>query len=235
MRWEVCLTGHQATLEMLSNVVQNEVLTIRYDGGRCYISSALFEDCNSADEVLEKSERFVETLSGFVRLTDGRKHRIAVSTVTEQMQDGTARDNLFFREKLELRSTLAVVVTYKDGSTKTVGPKQLFTDKAALCLSSPSLARALSIYGQGELDWSNLYRVLEIILNNCGGENGLKSEGWAKKGDIDRFRRSANDPSVSGDSARHSVFKFEPPPNPMNIREGRVFIETLLCKWVGSQ
>ena len=52
---------------------------------------------------------------------------------------------------------------------------------------------------------------------------------------LERFRRSANSPSVSGDSARHAKEPTQPPPHPMSPNEARAFVFGLLDAWFQSK
>jgi hypothetical protein len=48
------------------------------------------------------------------------------------------------------------------------------------------------IFANGDLNWSNLFKVFEIVRRDCGGEGAAQSAGWATKKSMELFRRTAN-------------------------------------------
>ena len=219
-------------MELIDTISTNKLINTRIEDNRCFLSGAYFSSFSSPEEVKESTTELVSALEGFIRLTVGRKISIEISTITEIMLDGSKHDYVYFEEKIELKSSMTLEVTHADGTVKVLGPKQVFSEHAMLCVSSPEFAQALNIYGNGTLQWSDLFKVYELIADNCGGTSELIARGWTRKKDIERFKRSANDPSISGISARHAVFRYDPLKNPMKILEGRAFIDSLLYKWI---
>jgi hypothetical protein len=54
--------------------------------------------------------------------------------------------------------------------------------------------------------------------------------GFCSKTQLERFRRSADSGQASGLDARHAAGSVEPPPDPMTIDEGRVFVQSMLLQ-----
>jgi hypothetical protein len=94
-----------------------------------------------------------------------------------------------------------------------------------------AVARALRILAE-PTSWHNLYRIFEVIRDNCRGEKWIRSHGWATKTAMDRFRHTANSPTAIGREARHGSERSTPPPNPVSIREARLLVETIVGGWL---
>jgi hypothetical protein len=79
-----------------------------------------------------------------------------------------------------------------------------------LAQTHPDVAKVLDILGKADPapEWSDLYKVLEIVLDNVPG---FYLRGWVTKDAISAFTGSANRKGVSGYLARHARFKGDPP------------------------
>ena len=62
----------------------------------------------------------------------------------------------------------------------------------------------------GRLDWTNLYRIYEVISEAVGGDDVIIARGWATKAQLGTFTLSANHPAVSGDESRHGTMRGQP-------------------------
>jgi hypothetical protein len=80
--------------------------------------------------------------------------------------------------------------------------------------------------------WFNLYKVFEIIRDECIGEESLVARNFIPKRDLKRFTQSAQSRELLGDEARHASRKYKPPEIPMTIDEARRLIKQLFSKWV---
>jgi hypothetical protein len=83
--------------------------------------------------------------------------------------------------------------------------------------------------------WTGLYRVLEVIEEEEGGESALIAKGWTSAKQAKRFDRSANSPSASGDAARHGRDRYDPPKNPMTLEEGQAYVLMLVQSWFAER
>jgi hypothetical protein len=64
------------------------------------------------------------------------------------------------------------------------------------------------------------------------GEKNIAAEGWATTDDMNAFRASANNTSVSGDDARHGISKSGCPKKTMRLNEAEHLIEGLTAHWL---
>lgn len=99
--------------------------------------------------------------------------------------------------------------------------------------SDAALTRAIHILGRSDcVDWVDLYKVFEVLVQAAGSESLLRQRTRAHKRDVSAFRYSANSPRVSGDLARHASEKgVKAGTHTMTLEEGRDFIRRLLVAW----
>ena len=85
------------------------------------------------------------------------------------------------------------------------------------------------------MDWSNLYKIYEVIREDMRGKQRIISEGWTSNVRIDAFTGSANNSVVSGDAARHGRMKSFTPSTTMTLSEARSFIKMLTQRWLSER
>jgi hypothetical protein len=126
---------------------------------------------------------------------------------------------------------LAATVIRPDGTVERLDPPSVQMTNALS--TDPRLAALVNAYGEETQDWHGLYKMYERI-EKCvpGGRPTLIRAGYATAKQFENFRKSANDPAVSGDDARHAVSDGYPPAQPMTLDEGRAFIEGLLKRLI---
>jgi len=84
--------------------------------------------------------------------------------------------------------------------------------------------------------WRPLYRVLDAIEEDMGGEKALESmlkeRKWVDGSELKRFTHTANNYQAIGDLARHGRGDWQPPDNPMTLGDAEQQISTLLKSWL---
>jgi len=118
-----------------------------------------------------------------------------------------------------------------------LGRRKSMSAKNLLRLADESLhvAKALRLQCQ-DMDWVNLYRLLEVVCEDVGGDGQIEENDWAKKDDIAKFTGSANNSSVIGDEARHGQIDGSGQPSEiMTLREARPFIKSIVFQWLEAK
>ena len=136
-------------------------------------------------------------------------------------------------DSIEGRSRISAVLvgTGDEPQTPAVSPARTAIDAASTNSSATAVLRLL---GQGNLDWVNLYRILDYMAHEFGGKKGIVRAGLATDNEIDRFGAAANRIEISGDQARHGPLRGAPPTRSMTLDEGRAFIRRLVTDWLAS-
>jgi hypothetical protein len=100
-----------------------------------------------------------------------------------------------------------------------------------LAQTHADVSEILDILGNADPapDWSDLYKIHEIMLDNVPG---FYQRGWVTKDQISTFTASANRKEVSGDLACHARLKGDPPERTMTLVEARQLIGSLVITWL---
>ena len=85
-----------------------------------------------------------------------------------------------------------------------------------------------------DLDWCNLYRIFEVVVDDVQ-ESGIVTARWATKSEIETFRTSANNESVTGDDSRHGGSSMGVPKKTMNLPDAQHLIKRILRLWLTSK
>jgi hypothetical protein len=102
----------------------------------------------------------------------------------------------------------------------------------SLGLRNEAAAKALRLFS-AELDWVNLYRIYEVIVQDVVESVLIRSE-WVTQDEIKAFRGSANNASVTGDFSRHGKMNESAPQLIMSLASSQRLIARLLRTWLYS-
>lgn len=103
-------------------------------------------------------------------------------------------------------------------------------DWLRLARGDEAVSRALLVFAQGSVRWSDLYHAFEIVQTSVGGR--MFDEGWMSREDANLFTWTANSPAAVGEQARHGHQRAQPPPHPMSNDEARRIIINLVKGWL---
>jgi hypothetical protein len=104
-----------------------------------------------------------------------------------------------------------------------------------LAQKDASVQKVLRLLSYGPLDWVSMYCILEVIGKDVGGLNKIERRGWAEASEIRRFKHTANDPNVIGDTARHGTPPGESPRKPMSFDEAKTLIARNIQAWLEAK
>jgi len=103
-----------------------------------------------------------------------------------------------------------------------LGSKPDISNIIPLALKSETVAKVLRLCSK-ELDWSNLYRIWEVISED---ERGLVND------QIKTFKGSANCSLVSGDSSRHGKINVNMPNKTMSLSQAQNMLKGIVSDWI---
>ncbi|MGH6644063.1 MAG: hypothetical protein ACRED3_15345, partial [Bradyrhizobium sp.] len=98
----------------------------------------------------------------------------------------------------------------------------------------PALREVLHLFGL-ELNWANLYKMVEAVEMPFGGERGLIKMGWISKGELKRFKHTADNRKATGDDARHGPNNYDPPADPMSLEEAKAMVRKLVAAFASNR
>jgi len=170
-------------------------------------------------------------MDGAALLVNPRHRSVGISGTIHQ--DGQ-QHTVIIADTIEVRSRVsAVLVSAGDEPKKpSLSPAQKAVGAAS---TNVSVGAVLRLLGQGNLDWVNLYRILDYLAREFGGKKGIVRAGLATQDEIDRFGATANRVELSGDEARHGPLRGPPPTRSMNLNEARALVLRLVKDWTAAQ
>lgn len=235
--WAVQLVGDPGDLGALSLSFKANDLTISPDGEEYLLRSGRFLPEDTADVVRQKAEEITTMLDGASRLVLASVQPITAGAVYRYQENGGRGVYVFVKPGvLTLRAFApSVLVGQADETVREFHPSDPVKSWVGAATKSEAVRRVLGIYAGGTLDWVNLYRVIEIVLDDVGGLAAIQGEGWATKTAMERFKHTANSPGAVGLEARHGVETTDPPKKPMAISEAKALVNFIVHSWLGSK
>ena len=103
-------------------------------------------------------------------------------------------------------------------------------DLLRLANEDEDVSRALRVFAQGTVRWSDLYHAFEIVQASVGGH--MFDAGWISRSDANLFSWTANSPAVIGEQARHGHQRNDPPAAPMSEDAAVRLIRRLVKQWL---
>lgn len=234
--WRVRLRGHEFDLAELSQRLRSPDLDVIEEDDSYYLTSQCFDSMTDSGGVLQRARELLGRANGAMRIEYSGYEPVEAEGLVQRIRRDKKWDQsihvsgpIKMRGRSRLRATASVVKP--GGSTETsadpVGSVQSWLGIAG---SDVKVDRALRVLGSRKLTMAELYKALEIVEEDVGGERKLKAIGWAPRAEIERFKQTVNSIQALGYDARHGR-EFQAPKNPMTLREGHSLIAGILKRW----
>ena len=230
------LEGHSFDLGALAQLFSEGDPCVAADGAGFFLTSADFDGLiNSSKELYDVAASTLRQINGVARVVDsGFRPVTLVGRFTDDVGNVHA---VVSADTIEARSqvfAVAVVATPSDQPQPEPPPPG--PGFVQLAKAHPDLSDALRILGQpsSQLGWVDLYKVFEIVRGSAGSGDALVSQNLASRATISAFCVSANQPTVSGDDARHARLPGDIPKKTMTLPEARAWIGKLVVGWMSS-
>ena len=250
MDWWVRLGGDEWSLQGLCEALRTDPRVWKDDDGHYYLSCPTLSAQTDGDGAWWEAERTVARINDAAMALDPGHRPVVTQAVVCVGDDGSKR--AFARASTTLdafivRDRFSATVARADGTVETPQPSRL--EQLYLALKKEGdqgdLARAVQAWRSGTRDWGRLYHVYEIIKHDAsGGTDDYKAlqavtprgMTWPQlESELDRFRKTANDPAHAGSEARHGRPTPTPMSNPMSLPEAEHLIRRLLDTWIGTK
>lgn len=231
-KWLVQLSGDKFDLEDLPQWFNDPELEVieKLDG--YYLKSILFEQLGDAVLVRSKANVLLELLIGSAKLFRPDISDIKLGSVTEKTENGHRRHHHLLVSSIKMRSKVSAVNLIVDGEEKhEIIPRP--TKWAMIAGKNHLVRHALQYWVSDHRSWINLFKILEVIESDVGGD--IYTNNWISKKAVNRFSQTANSYSAIGNEARHAKNIVPSPTNPMKIKEASNLIKALLEKWIDSK
>ena len=232
MTWRVQISGEKVDLEALSISFKDDDRRLVVEDDKYFLESLNFESTSDSAEVLKMAIDLAAVLSGVARLAYGARIPLMVGHIERVRPDGVKDVFVQLTGPPAMRALLGNLKVDAPGAseaeTETADQPHRWIRVAD---EDEAVSKALRLFGSDAKDWVGLYRLFEVIQQDVGE---IAAE-WATAKSIERFRRTANSPTASGDLARHGKERTQPPKNSMDLFEARALIEVILHCWMRAK
>ncbi len=231
--WQVRLKGEKSDLEYLCTLSSLN-WSVTEQEGEYYLKSTRFNSLTDAHDVLGAATNILDFINGVAKLKFENFQAAKVGGITRVEEDGKHTQFIMPSGIPSAVRFGRPTVVISDGAELSQRPglqgEALWIEIAE---KDESVDRAFALYGLDH-DWTNLYKLLETIEYDVGGERALMNKLWAQSSKIKLFKQTANSFHAVGREARHGR-KYEAPRNPMSLNEAQSFIRNIFHEWLCSK
>jgi hypothetical protein len=135
-------------------------------------------------------------------------------------------------EEVDITERVVATLYNPDGTVAAVSSTPTLGPWVRLSQQHANVRTVLSYLADPELGWQGLWNVYEIIRADLGGEKEIAARRYVSQTELERFRRTANNPSAAGPGARHGVSRGKAPRNPMSLPTARELVRLLSRAWL---
>lgn len=196
------------------------------------LKSNQFTGLSDPDSVRQKAEEIVTLLNGSSKIVLGSRNSFSLGVIMKLNEDGTRQGFVNISEELKMKTALNVKKISADGSIEEVNQADPIQSYMDIALKDKNVAKVFRLLSNYEYDWSNLYKIFEIIEDDISGKSEIAKRQWVTEKVINRFTHTANSVGAIGDEARHGKERTQPPKDPMSAQEAKAFIEILIHNWL---
>lgn len=231
--WRFRLQGDVADLEQMATLFETGPIRVTREDGEFWMQSAEIDSVADHSEAQEAAESALKTLNGVSLFRVENTGRVSLDGDAEHFEASGQLKKYVSPSGVQLTTRTGIMGVLING--KPVPPQE--NPMLTVALRTPHVDQVLRLYGARELDWRDLYFILEVIETDIGttvDEKGTaKAEGkaWTSDDTRELFRHTANNKGAIGDLARHGTDE-EPPKHPLPLPEARLLIRGLVDRWV---
>lgn len=225
---KVVVVGDARFLAYLSDRLQGDVRIVSDRDGHALVSAAI-EAAADADAARSIAERLIDELRGAAAL-ERNPGDLAVGHVVDEREDGSRLVSVRMTASVTMDAEIAA-----SGSTAPVDPTSGPTKMALAHLSDPAVSLVLRLLAQ-LITFGSMYKVLDVIEEDVGGERALAALDWVQKDELRRFTQSANAIENAGGSGRHARSDYRLGKLPaMTEAEALALTRSLVSAWLANR
>lgn len=232
--WELEVRSTATRPDKLIEILEGAGAQVRQGTDALFLTHPYIRPEDAHEVALQRAEKLVQSLNFLIRRLHGAQARIVLKDLVGFSPDGgrylfaSAHDGIAFSCDLEIEA--------RDAKGELIHPPELPTERwRDLLLEDESVSTVCELLSRSPLGWNDLYRSLEIIAEDVGGNHKILELGWATKESLRRFKHTANSPATIGLDARHGVDQGEPPLAPMIHSEAVALMDTIVYQWMWSK
>jgi len=214
----ILLENTEKDKEKIQNALEQFECSLIIEGGKVIIkTSSLINDIDINDngavsQVWEDVKGFIDIINGSAIVEDF----LITPVILHYIKYVDVKGKIQFLPNIG--NMYAVLPSIR-------GSKPDISKFIPLALTDKAVAKALRLCSR-ELDWSNLYRIYEVISEDVNGitDNNIKV-----------FKASANNSNVTGDYSRHGKMNVDTPKESMRLADAQHLIKSKVREWVHNK
>lgn len=222
-RWEVRVAGDPRALRFACDALIDRPIHLVREDDRYILASDDWNQIAEIAEVRSRSSEFLAMLSGALTLKFEYSPCLEVAQVILRKPDGKPHYFLEIQDSVHGHTSDTVRMDPEE-----ISPEQEFLATLEVAGAREEALKLLRLVSQPDLKWVELYRISDVVV--AAGGTRLLSE--TAKGELNRFRHTANSVGAVGDEARHGHERTQPPGHPMTLAEARTFVLTWARDWI---
>lgn len=216
MKLHIYLRNSSQYSEKIRSALAQIDCTVEIENEQIVISTSVFTqnliDFSNNDTIWEIGLKVVE----FIDIING------AAIIEHYSLEKIELDHIKYEDSKGNKLHLPSVAELSGSFPPLLGGKPNISAIIPLALKDNAVAKVLRLCSK-ELDWSNLYRIWEVISE---AECGLINDH------IRTFKGSANCSLVSGDSSRHGKINVKMPQKTMPLNQAQNMIKNLASDWI---
>lgn len=227
MKLSIQLHNPEHEADAITQALCHTNIKVEVDDGRVVLATetlvpATFEVSNTAlvYDAWQRINELIAIMNGAARVEGGALHEITLAGVA--YEDGMGKWQHFPNVARMRAVGRALRATPPD-------PSELIS----VALSDKAAAKGLRLVSR-DLDWCNLYRIFEVVADEVQESDIVRSR-WATAAQINAFKCSANNESVTGDDSRHGGSRRGTSQNTMELADAQHMIKRILRGWLSSK
>jgi len=215
MEWHVILDGNPDDLARISGLTVGLPTRVELSGGDYLLQAPEMTDLPHAADVHMKAAEIVSLINSAAALDDHVIEPLKVRDVYWVGDDGHRVHTLVLEGSIAPRGHVTLTPGAPGESAATVALRHL---------DNPNLRDAMVHFAENS--WYGIYKALESIENELGGESQLLDKQWIPRSEIKLLKRTAN--AAAGEQTRHASGRFVAPEHPMAYGVARENVRILI-------
>jgi len=234
-KWAIRLIGDARILDLLCEIKHPNLTIIKKSDGY-YLESSIFDGLETHYNIRKHASKIISALNGTLTLLIDSHGELNFDFIVKTQEDGTETIYGVFSDRVCMTDSLSIEIRDKNGKLiEKYNPLSNALEILEFAVHSDDVFRVLNFLHykklNKKLNWTNLYKIFEIIEKDVGGTKKLVELGWTTKKKLERFKHTANSPTATGDEARHAI-ENTPPSKPMQLNEAINYIKQLVMNWI---
>ena len=225
MEWMFELEGDIKFLEELSKYfTSGELLIFKEEVNRYFLKSTYFNNLKHEYEARNKAEHLITLINGATEFILYRKKPIERMNLAIKINDDGSKSFSY-----SIPCYVNIIPKMKDSIISE--RKYLLREWVIASLKDDKIAILFEFICSDSNKWYLLYKRLELVQVDLGGETKLINKKWVPESEIKLFKHTANCYKAIGIEARH-YNREERPSNPMAYPDAKKLIDKINLKWL---